>query len=150
MKLRSIRSQLLIWLISSVLITTLVVGFLTARLTWSGFNNVRDMGLEQIAQTVVRHDEAAPAQPPAPLPSTALADDDLDQFVSQIWDHSGQLVYSSLPMSARPCSVRDTTSSPGRAKAGVCTHRRTTGASFRWRSPPRSGASTSTHSPHGC
>ncbi|MDQ7742876.1 ATP-binding protein [Hydrogenophaga pseudoflava] len=96
MKLRSIRSRLLLWLISSVLITTLVVGYLTARLTWSGFNNVRNMGLEQIAQTVMRHDEAAPAQPSAPLPSTALADDDLDQFVSQIWEHSGQLVYSSL------------------------------------------------------
>ena len=96
MKLRSIRSRLLLWLISSVLITTLVVGFLTARLTWSGFNNVRDMGLEQIAQTVMRHDEASPAPPSAPVPSTALEDDDLDQFVSQIWDPSGQLIYSSL------------------------------------------------------
>jgi two-component system OmpR family sensor kinase len=96
LKLRSIRSRLLLWLISSVLITTLVVGFLTARLTWSGFNNVRDMGLEQIAQTVMRHDEASPAPPSAPVPSTALEDDDLDQFVSQIWDPSGQLIYSSL------------------------------------------------------
>ena len=96
MKLRSIRSRLLLWLISSVLITTLVVGFLTARLTWSGFNNVRDMGLEQIAQTVMRHDEASPAPPSAPVPSTALEADDLDQFVSQIWDPSGQLIYSSL------------------------------------------------------
>jgi two-component system, OmpR family, sensor kinase len=92
----SIRARLLLWLISSVLITTLVVGYLTARLTWSGFNNVRDMGLEQIAQTVMRHDEAAPSPPSAPLPSTALEDDDLDQFVSQIWDRSGQLIYSSL------------------------------------------------------
>lgn len=96
MNLRSIRSQLLIWLISSVLITTLVVGYLTARLTWSGFNNVRDLGLEQIAQTVLRHDEAAPAPPMASIDSSALEDDDLDQFVSQIWDRSGNLVYSSL------------------------------------------------------
>jgi two-component system, OmpR family, sensor kinase len=84
------------WLISSVLITTLVVGFLTARLTWSGFNNVRDMGLEQIAQTVMRHDEAAPDHPAAAITSKALEDEDLDQFVSQIWDRSGQLIYSSL------------------------------------------------------
>jgi two-component system, OmpR family, sensor kinase len=96
LKPRSIRSQLLIWLISSVLITTLVVGYLTARLTWSGFNNVRDLGLEQIAQTVLRHDEAAPGQPSAPQASTTLEVDDLDQFVSQIWDRSGRLVYSSL------------------------------------------------------
>ena len=50
MNAHSIRARLLLWLIASVLITTLVVGYLTARLTWDGFNNVRDMGLEQIAQ----------------------------------------------------------------------------------------------------
>lgn len=96
MNLRSIRAQLLLWLIASVLITTLVVGYLTARLTWSGFNNVRDMGLEQIAQTVLRHNEAAPEHPAAAITSKALEDEDLDQFVSQIWDRSGTLVYSSL------------------------------------------------------
>ena len=96
MNLRSIRAQLLLWLIASVLITTLVVGYLTARLTWSGFNNVRDMGLEQIAQTVMRHNEAAPEHPAAAITSKALEDEDLDQFVSQIWDRSGTLVYSSL------------------------------------------------------
>ncbi|MGS5086402.1 ATP-binding protein [Hydrogenophaga sp. A37] len=94
--MNSIRARLLLWLISSVLITTLVVGFLTARLTWSGFNNVRDLGLEQIAQTVMRHDEAAPELPPPVITSQTLADEDLDQFVSQIWDRSGRLVYSSL------------------------------------------------------
>ncbi len=96
MRLRSIRARLLLWLISSVLITTLVVGFLTARLTWSGFNNVRDMGLEQIAQTVMRHDEAAPDLPSPTITSRALEDEDLDQFVSQIWDKSGRLIYASL------------------------------------------------------
>ena len=96
MNLRSIRARLLLWLISSVLITTLVVGFLTARLTWSGFNNVRDMGLEQIAQTVMRHDEASPDHPLTTITSRGLEDEDLDQFVSQIWDRSGQLIYSSL------------------------------------------------------
>jgi two-component system OmpR family sensor kinase len=96
LNLRSIRARLLLWLIASVLITSLVVGYLTARLTWSGFNNVRDLGLEQIAQTVMRHDEAAPGAPAPPIPSSDLQDHDLDQFVSQIWDRSGQLVYSSL------------------------------------------------------
>lgn len=92
--MNSIRSRLLLWVISSVLITTLGVGFLTARLTWSGFNNVRDMGLEQIAQTVMRHGEEGP---PPPISSAGLTGADLDQFVSQIWDSgSGRLIYSSL------------------------------------------------------
>lgn len=94
--MNSIRARLLAWLMVSVLITTVVVGVLTARLTWGGFNNVRDMGLEQIAQTVMRHDEAAPGAPTAPITSQSLEADDLDQFVSQIWDHTGHLVYSSL------------------------------------------------------
>lgn len=92
--MNSIRSRLLLWMISSVLVTTLVIGFLTARLTWSGFNNVRDMGLEQIAQTVMRHGEVSPAPP---ITFTRLKDEDLDQFVSQIWDRqTGKLQYSSL------------------------------------------------------
>lgn len=100
--MNSIRARLLLWLISSVLITTLVVGYLTARLTWSGFNNVRDLGLEQIAQTVMRHDETpAPPVAMAPPPATRQGwlndDEDLDQFVSQIWDKTGALIYSSLP-----------------------------------------------------
>lgn len=100
--MNSIRARLLLWLISSVLITTLVVGYLTARLTWSGFNNVRDLGLEQIAQTVMRHDETpAPPVAMAPPPATRQGwlndDEDLDQFVSQIWDKTGELIYSSLP-----------------------------------------------------
>lgn len=100
--MNSIRARLLLWLISSVLITTLVVGYLTARLTWSGFNNVRDLGLEQIAQTVMRHDETPapqPAKAPPAISSEGWLDDDedLDQFVSQIWDNAGHLIYSSLP-----------------------------------------------------
>ena len=105
MNLRSIRARLLLWLIASVLVTTLVTGYLVARLTWSGFNNVRDMGLEQIAQTVMRHDEVAPAAPSPPIASTALKDGDLDQFVSQIWDRSGHLIYSSLADVGPPLQV---------------------------------------------
>ena len=100
--MNSIRSRLLLWQISAVLITSVVVAVLSFRLAWSGFNNVRDLGLEQIAQTVIRHDET-PAPPPAhtPPPPTSEGwlddDEDLDQFVSQIWDHAGGLIYSSLP-----------------------------------------------------
>ncbi|MGM9425374.1 sensor histidine kinase [Hydrogenophaga sp. MI9] len=117
----SIRSRLLLWQISALLITALVVSLLTYRLALDGFNDVQDYGLEQIAHTVLRHDETpvpAPAsrQPPAPVPSYATgaettpasptdeeptieepADDEPDegQFVSQIWSTKGKLIYSS-------------------------------------------------------
>lgn len=87
--MNSIRARLLLWLISSVLITSVVVAVLSFQLAWSGFNNVRDLGLEQIAQTVMRHDETPAPRPAAATPTSSsqdwLDDDrDLDQFVSQI------------------------------------------------------------------
>lgn len=105
--MKSIRSQLLAWQLLAVLLTALVVGLLTARLAWEGFNNVRDLGLEQIAETVVRHDETLGPTPPS---ATLREDPDgsmlkkrwfpdeeyLSQFVSQVWGADGQLVYSSL------------------------------------------------------
>ena len=105
--MKSIRSQLLAWQLLAVVLTALVVGLLTARLAWEGFNNVRDLGLEQIAETVVRHDETLGPTPPS---ATLREDPDgsmlkkrwfpdeeyLSQFVSQVWGADGQLVYSSL------------------------------------------------------
>lgn len=114
----SIRSRLLLWQISALLITALVVSTLTYRLALEGFNEVQDYGLEQIAHTVLRHDEtpvpAPKGQPPqAPLPGYTTgsaeltppqesiaepADDEPDdgQFVSQIWSAKGDLIYSSV------------------------------------------------------
>jgi two-component system OmpR family sensor kinase len=106
--LKSIRSRLLLWQISALLLTAVVVSVLTFRLAWVGFNDVRDQGLEQIAETVLRHDPSLDASS-IPAPSLAqqdvsilekrwFADDEyLDQFVSQIWNRQGQLLYSSLP-----------------------------------------------------
>lgn len=116
----SIRSRLLLWQISALLVTALVVSLLTYRLALDGFNEVQDYGLEQIAHTVLRHDETPvpappgrqPATPPpttgmdTPLPGTSAdeeptidepADDEPDegQFVSQIWSTKGRLIYSS-------------------------------------------------------
>lgn len=105
--MRSIRTQLLAWQLLAVVLTALVVGLLTSRLAWEGFNSVRDLGLEQIAETVLRHDETLGPTPPI----TSLSDDPdgsmlrkrwfpdedyLSQFVSQIWGPHGELVYSSL------------------------------------------------------
>ena len=98
----------MIWQISALLLTAVVVSVLTFRLAWVGFNDVRDQGLEQIAQTVLRHDPSLEASSHL-VPSHAqqdlsilekrwFADDEyLDQFVSQIWSKQGQLLYSSLP-----------------------------------------------------
>ena len=118
----SIRSRLLLWQISALLITALVVSLLTYRLALDGFNEVQDYGLEQIAHTVLRHDETPvpappgrklPVKPPTyttgaetPDPATTAdeeptieepADDEPDegQFVSQIWSTKGKLIYSS-------------------------------------------------------
>lgn len=115
----SIRSRLLLWQISALLVTALVVSALTYRLALKGFNEVQDDGLEQIAHTVLRHDETpvpAPAGHPRPSPPptyttgaeelvtepdgsfVAPADDEPDEgrFVSQIWSTKGELVYSSV------------------------------------------------------
>lgn len=117
--MNSIRSRLLLWQISALLVTALVVSALTYRLALKGFNEVQDDGLEQIAHTVLRHDETpvpAPAGRPRPSPPptyttgaeepvtepdssfVAPADDEPDEgrFVSQIWSTKGELVYSSV------------------------------------------------------
>lgn len=115
----SIRSRLLLWQISALLVTALVVSLLTYRLALDGFNEVQDYGLEQIAHTVLRHDETPVPAPPGRKPATPAssgvgplapggpideeptidepADDEPDegQFVSQIWSTKGKLIYSS-------------------------------------------------------
>ena len=105
--LSSIRSNLLAWQLLALIVTAVVVSILTSKLAWEGFNNVRDLGLEQIAETVLRHDETLGPTPPSShyradpdssmLEKRWFADEDyLSQFVSQVWGPNGQLVYSSL------------------------------------------------------
>ena len=113
--MNSIRSRLLIWQISALLIAALLAGALTYLFARRGFEEVRDFGLLQIAHSVLRHDET-PIPQAAPDPTVdltsineegsannvALADEgdatepDEGQFVSQIWSPSGTLVFSSL------------------------------------------------------
>lgn len=117
--MNSIRSRLLLWQISALLVTALVVGVLTYRLALQGFHEVQDSGLEQIAHTVLRHDETPVPAPagrvrPSPPPTYTTgseespaepeesvmepADDEPDEgrFVSQIWSAKGELIYSSV------------------------------------------------------
>lgn len=116
--MNSIRSRLLLWQISALLVTALVVSVLTYRLALNGFNQVQDDGLAQIAHTVLRHDETpvparasqgAPASAPSYTPGSteslgipdavvepSAEEEDEGQFVSQIWSPEGELIYSSL------------------------------------------------------
>jgi signal transduction histidine kinase len=106
--LSSIRQRLLLWQIGALIVTGVLVSVLTYLLAWNGFNRIRDYGLEQIAYSVVRHGLKPRLVTPsseAPIAGQSTAADasddsepaqDLGQFVSQIWDDSGRLVYSSL------------------------------------------------------
>ncbi len=86
--MNSIRRQLLIWQITSLLLTGLLVSVLTYSITWSGFNKSRDYTLEQVAHAIMRHG----------VESTSENDEGQDQgrFISQIWERS-KLVYTSRP-----------------------------------------------------
>jgi two-component system, OmpR family, sensor kinase len=119
--LNSIRSRLLLWQMSALLIVALMAGALSYTFARRGFDEVRDYGLEQIASSVLRHDETPipPAEgiapsgnsdsasvTPAPDATTAsevtATDEVIDtepdegQFVSQVWSPKGVLVFSSL------------------------------------------------------
>lgn len=98
--MKSIRSHLLILQTSALLVTALLVSLTTFRLAWHGFNNVRDLGLEQIAAAVLRHDPSLesptlPAVPEVVDHDLPVDHEDRDHFVSQIWTRDGQLLFSS-------------------------------------------------------
>lgn len=89
----SIRRQLLIWQITSLLLTGLLVSVVTYSITWSGFNKVRDYTLEQVAHAIMRHG----------VETTDESDEvqDHGRFISQMWEKS-RLVYTSRPDVALP------------------------------------------------
>lgn len=86
--MNSIRRQLLIWQITSLLLTGLLVSGVTYSITWSGFNKSRDYTLEQVAHAIMRHG----------VEPSSENDEAQDQgrFVSQIWERA-KLVYTSRP-----------------------------------------------------
>lgn len=94
--MKSIRRQLLIWQISALVLTGLLVSALTYGLAWNAFNRLRDDRLEQIAYSILRHGVES---------ETGKEDADADdkgQFVSQIWDEKDKLVYSSITYAGPP------------------------------------------------
>ena len=86
--MNSIRGRLLLWQISALLLTGLLVSVITYGLAWDAFNRIRDYGLEQIAYSVVRHG--------IQYDNDEEVRNDRGQFVSQIWASDGSLFFSSL------------------------------------------------------
>lgn len=84
----AIRRHLLLWQIGALLTTAALVSLITYALAWDAFNRVRDFTLEQVAYTVVRHGVVTE-------PDDELKD--RGQFLSQIWDADGELVFTSDP-----------------------------------------------------
>ncbi|MDD4882365.1 MAG: ATP-binding protein [Gallionellaceae bacterium] len=95
----SIRRQLLIWQISALLLTGLLVSVITYALAWNAFNRLRDDNLEQIAYSILRHGVESDSG------NDAVDDEDKGQFVSQIWDDKNKLVFSSLDNAGPPAQA---------------------------------------------
>jgi signal transduction histidine kinase len=90
----SIRGRLLLWQISALMLTGLLVSIITYVLAWDAFNKLRDNGLEQIAYSVVRHG--------VQYDDDEEVRNDRGQFVSQIWAADGKLFYSSIDEAGPP------------------------------------------------
>jgi two-component system, OmpR family, sensor kinase len=92
--MNTIRGRLLVWQISALLLTGLLVSIITYLLAWDAFNKMRDYGLEQIAHSVVRH--------AVQYETDEEVRTDRGQFVSQIWAADNSLIYSSLGHAGPP------------------------------------------------
>ena len=90
----SIRGRLLLWQISALMLTGLLVSIITYLLAWDAFNKIRDYGLEQIAYSVVRHG--------VQYDNDEEVRNDRSQFVSQIWTADNSLFFSSIDDAGPP------------------------------------------------
>jgi two-component system OmpR family sensor kinase len=110
--MNSIRGRLLLWQISALLLTGLLVSVITYMLAWDAFNRIRDYGLEQIAYSVVRHG--------VEYDNDDEVRNDRGQFVSQIWAADGSLLFSSIEdIGPPPQATRACTSSNGKTPNGA-------------------------------
>jgi two-component system OmpR family sensor kinase len=113
----SIRKRLLVWLIAALTlatVTALVASFLEAR---EDVNELFDYQLQQLAFSL-RKQPFLSGAPVRPFDPRAHADDDHDDddddddghdsadFISQVWDRGGTLLYYSRPGTDLPRAVR--------------------------------------------
>ncbi|MCF8198314.1 MAG: sensor histidine kinase N-terminal domain-containing protein, partial [Sulfuritalea sp.] len=100
----SIRSRLLLWQISALIVTGVLVSYLAYSLAWNGFNKVRDYTLEQVAYSIVRHGVEIEAEG-----QSTKERRDKGQFLSQIWGRDGKLIYASRSTPELPPQAPGTT-----------------------------------------
>lgn len=99
--MRSIRTRLLVWLLSTLLGIGILASATTYYLAWNEFRRARDHELEQIAQSIARHDIRAEIENGEVTPEIVDIIDQ-GQFLSQIWDASGRLIYGSAVKNLLP------------------------------------------------
>lgn len=90
----SIRRQLLLWQITALLLTALVVSGITYSLAWQAFNKVRDYTLEQVAHAILRHGVEPAGE------DNEWKDE--GRFVSQIWEAPRRAKQPKLVFNSRP------------------------------------------------
>jgi two-component system, OmpR family, sensor kinase len=81
--------------------TCVFVSALTYQLAWQAFNRERDLAMEQIAHSVVRHG-VRPGSWATNPPSAPTSANDLGGFISQIWSPTGEILYSSVEGTGPP------------------------------------------------
>ena len=96
--MNSIRRNLLKWQIGALLATGLLASLITYALAWNAFNQMRNDGLVQIAYSIVRHGLVANEGDGEEEGDAS----DKGQFISQIWDGDGELLYTSLDNGGPP------------------------------------------------
>lgn len=102
----SIRRRLLVWLIAALTFATvaaLAASFLEAR---EGVNDLFDYQLQQLAFSLRKQPFAGVAPGPRFDPRDDDDDDDAADFISQVWDRGGTLLYYSRPGTDLPRAVR--------------------------------------------
>ena len=101
----SIRQRLLVWLIAALTVATvaaLAASFLEAR---DDVNELFDYQLQQLAFSL-RNQPFSAGTPGHPFDPRDDDDDDSADFITQVWDRSGTLLYYSRPGTDLPRAVR--------------------------------------------
>jgi two-component system, OmpR family, sensor kinase len=96
----SIRNKLLVWLLTGLAIAGLATGIATYFKTHEEVGEMLDYELRQIALSMQHSSSFIPDQNEAPGNSDSNGDD--NDFVVQIWNKEGKLLYSSRPAAVLP------------------------------------------------
>lgn len=96
----SIRRRLLVWLLSALLVACALAGAMTYRQARDEVNELSDRHLRQVAFSL-RHQEVS-----RPAVGAGPEGEEEDDFIVQVWDRIGGLVYTSRPGDPVPYSSR--------------------------------------------